>query len=178
MYSHTQSTIKFSAEVSVIFLLCNLQKKAPHKMENQYQYEHLKTTQQTFLSSSVQWLQNEILSAMAKKGTCILGLSGGSTPGPIYEEVGKLTGIDWSKVYVFAVDERYTPPTDKDSNRNLVGRTLLKHSSIPKENIFFPNTTLPLEDCLAEYEKQLQTLFSSRGLPDIITLGMFFRCYE
>ena len=50
------------------------------------------------------------------KNTCFVGLSGGGTPKPIYEWLGKQTSVDWSKVTFFIVDERYIDASDSRSN--------------------------------------------------------------
>jgi 6-phosphogluconolactonase len=52
-------------------------------------------------------------------------LSGGSTPGAVYEALAE-TALDWSRVDVGLVDERWLHPDDPDSNAYLVRRTLLR----------------------------------------------------
>ncbi len=51
-------------------------------------------------------------------------LSGGTTPAPVYRELA-LHGLDWSRVRVALIDERWLPPGDADSNAELVRETLL-----------------------------------------------------
>lgn len=51
-------------------------------------------------------------------------VSGGTTPAPVYRAL-TLHGLDWSRVRVALVDERWLPPGDADSNAVLVGETLL-----------------------------------------------------
>ena len=53
-------------------------------------------------------------------------LSGGSTPAPVYDALS-LAELDWSRVHVGLVDERWLPPTDPDSNTHLVARHLLQN---------------------------------------------------
>ena len=52
-------------------------------------------------------------------------LSDGSTPGPVYEALAD-TALDWSRVDIGLVDERWLHPDDPDSNAHLVRRTLLR----------------------------------------------------
>lgn len=52
-------------------------------------------------------------------------LSGGSTPGPVYAALAS-ADLDWSRVDVGLVDERWLQPDDPDSNAYLVRRTLLQ----------------------------------------------------
>lgn len=52
-------------------------------------------------------------------------LSGGSTPGPVYEALSRAP-LDWSRIDVGLVDERWLKPDDSDSNAHLVHATLLQ----------------------------------------------------
>lgn len=52
-------------------------------------------------------------------------LSGGSTPGPVYRALAKAP-LDWSRVDIGLVDERWLLPDDPDSNARMV-RTHLLH---------------------------------------------------
>ena len=51
-------------------------------------------------------------------------VSGGTTPAPVYRAL-TLHGLDWGRVRVALVDERWLPPGDTDSNAELVRETLL-----------------------------------------------------
>ncbi|MCX7043440.1 MAG: 6-phosphogluconolactonase [Gammaproteobacteria bacterium] len=51
-------------------------------------------------------------------------VSGGTTPAPVYREL-TLHGLDWGRVRVALVDERWLPPGDADSNAELVRESLL-----------------------------------------------------
>ncbi|MEO0817464.1 MAG: 6-phosphogluconolactonase [Pseudomonadota bacterium] len=53
-----------------------------------------------------------------------LWLSGGSTPGPVFERLSK-TSLTWGSVKVGLVDERWVPETDARSNAQLVKQSLL-----------------------------------------------------
>ena len=52
-------------------------------------------------------------------------LSGGSTPAPVYGELAQLD-LDWKRVDVALVDERWLQPDDPDSNGRLVRGTLMQ----------------------------------------------------
>ena len=58
-------------------------------------------------------------------GHARLLLSGGSTPAPAYRALANY-GLDWARVRVALVDERWLPPGDADSNALLVQETLLQ----------------------------------------------------
>lgn len=51
-------------------------------------------------------------------------VSGGTTPAPVYRAL-TLHGLDWGRVRVALIDERWLPPGDADSNAELVRETLL-----------------------------------------------------
>lgn len=116
-------------------------------------------------------LSASIRKAILDRGRAIVGLSGGSTPKPIYETLGEDTAIDWSQVWVFLVDDRYIQKDDPRSNQFLLRSTLLRHAPIPESQIVVPDITLPYSECIALYEKHLQTLLQ-KGPSDIVTLGL------
>jgi len=133
--------------------------------------EHIETiSEQEFIDSSVRALSERIHQNIDEYGRAIVGLSGGSTPRPIYSALGKCA-IPWDKVSVFLVDERYVGADDTDSNQKLVRDTLLSSAPIPEENFLFPDTSLPLAECIHHYELKLAGMLSA-GIPHIVTLGM------
>jgi 6-phosphogluconolactonase len=127
-------------------------------------------TNEEFMQTSKDVLKKKIESAIVDHDSCILGLSGGSTPKPIYEALGK-ENLDWSKVYIFLADERYIAPDHPDSNQGMVRDTLLVHAKIPEENIAFPDISLPIKECIEQYAIRLQGQWADY-LPDIIALGL------
>lgn len=125
---------------------------------------------QDFIDQSTALIADVISSSIKKRGECIIGLSGGSTPKPIYEALGKME-LPWDKVKIFLVDERYISADDTESNQRLLKDTLLSSAAIPKEHIYFPNTALPLSQCIEEYARNLQVIITDH-LPDLVILGM------
>lgn len=69
-------------------------------------------------------LGEALRAGLAARGAASLMLSGGSTPGPAYEWLGRC-GLDWAKITVGLVDERWVAPEDERSNARLVRETLL-----------------------------------------------------
>lgn len=53
-------------------------------------------------------------------------LSGGATPGPVYRALSKAP-LEWDRIDVALVDERWLMPDDPDSNAHLVRSELLTH---------------------------------------------------
>ena len=128
------------------------------------------TSPQEFIDTSVRMLSERIHQNIDEYGRAIIGLSGGSTPRPIYSALGKCA-IPWDKVSLFLVDERYVDKHDEESNQKLVRDTLLSAASIPEQNLLFPDTSLPIADCIHHYELKLAGMLSA-GIPHIVTLGM------
>lgn len=102
--------------------------------------------------------------------SCTIGLSGGSTPHPVYEALGKAK-LPWKNIHFFLVDERYVPADNPDSTQHMIRETLLKHAHVPEENLVFPDTSLPLRTCIAGYKKAFLNLCKNHP-PDICILGL------
>ncbi len=66
-------------------------------------------------------LKAAIEHAIATKGFANIALSGGSTPEPIYTELAKEI-IDWSKVTIALVDERWVDVDNNGSNEAMLHR--------------------------------------------------------
>lgn len=128
-------------------------------------------SQEEFVRVATTVLERAIVLALELRGRCVLGLSGGSTPGPVYVLLGQKRTIDWEKVHIFLVDERCVPADDARSNQKLVTETLLKHAAVPDLQRYFPDTSLPPGECARFYDHTLRTLLPDDG-PDVVTLGM------
>ena len=61
---------------------------------------------------------------LAMRGRARLLVSGGSTPAPVYQALARQS-LDWAKVEIALVDERWLPIGDPDSNARLIEETLL-----------------------------------------------------
>lgn len=61
---------------------------------------------------------------LAVQVEAVLAVSGGSTPGLFFNELSKV-GLDWPRVAITLVDERWVPEDSPRSNAALVRRTLL-----------------------------------------------------
>jgi len=64
---------------------------------------------------------------IGKRGHARMLLSGGTTPAPVYEALA-LQALEWNKVEVGLVDERWLSPQDRDSNAWLVRHSLLERA--------------------------------------------------
>ena len=137
-----------------------------------FTYEHIDAPSEAeFVTKSLGWIDAKIRAAITARGECLIGLSGGSTPKPIYEALAKDGTIDWNKVKIFLVDDRYVPATHKNSNQNFLKAALLDRIAIPAENVTVPDTTQPIAHCIDDYARQLVELLQLTP-PDLVVLGM------
>ncbi len=107
-----------------------------------------------------------------------LALSGGATPGPFYtalagqqSSAGLSNGsLDFSKIELYQVDERYVKCDDPESNTRLINETLLKKLAVQPKEFHAIKTNLPIDEAVTSYENQL---FDLADHPfDLTVLGM------
>lgn len=68
----------------------------------------------------------DLEAGIAERDTACLAVSGGSTPALFFETLAARDDVDWSRVVVTLVDERWVPETSRRSNAALVRKTLLQ----------------------------------------------------
>lgn len=78
--------------------------------------------------------------ALGERGVATLALSGGRSPRPVLERLSH-AALDWSKVTVLLVDDRWVDPSSPDSNERLVREALLRNAAaaarfVPMKNGF------------------------------------------
>lgn len=69
-----------------------------------------------------------LLHATDARGRAVIAVSGGTTPGRFFDALSEMP-VDWSKVTVTLVDERFVPPENERSNEKLVRERLLKNAA-------------------------------------------------
>lgn len=126
---------------------------------------------QEFTTKATILLSKQIQFFIKETGKCVLGLSGGTTPKPIYEALAKDKAIDWSKVTIFLVDDRHVTADHTDSNQHLIRTTILTHARLPADQIIFPHTGMPIDACVENYDQKLHELLGASPA-DIVVLGM------
>lgn len=70
------------------------------------------------------FIGSELARAIAERGTAAIAVSGGSTPEALYEELSTRS-LDWSRVIVVLVDERWVAPGEAGSNETFVRNALI-----------------------------------------------------
>lgn len=68
----------------------------------------------------------DIAAAIEQDGAAVIAVSGGSTPSRFFMTLGKRKDVDWSKVTVTLVDERWVDETSDRSNAMLVNEKMLQ----------------------------------------------------
>jgi len=115
--------------------------------------------------------------AIGKNGRAAIALSGGNTPRDAYTLLAKESGVDWTKVSLFWVDERAVPPTDDRSNYRWAKSTLIDPSGIAPGRVHRMPADAPHRDAAArDYEKAIraEVELDGDGIPafDVVILGV------
>lgn len=106
--------------------------------------------------------------ALADAATASLMVSGGSTPGGVFDILSG-TGLDWARVTVGLVDERWVAPEHEASNERLVRQRLLTgHAGAAG---FVPMRTLA-ETAADAAEDRNRAYQPHCGPIDVVLLGM------
>lgn len=130
-----------------------------------------------FVAEAVELIADSARIAIATHGVFRLGLSGGSTPEPVYAELARSASeLPWQKVQITFGDERCVPPDDIQSNYRMSRHALLDRVKIPDGNVFRMRGELPPAEAAADYEKRLRTLAERfkqrRYVHDLLLLGL------
>lgn len=106
--------------------------------------------------------------AVLDQGRAVFAGAGGSTPSPIYADLARIE-LDWSKVVVTLVDERYVPETSPDSNAALMKRTLLTGPAASARFLPLYSPSVTVDRAAAEASKALA---AEGERLDAVLLGM------
>ncbi|XP_009612706.1 putative 6-phosphogluconolactonase 4, chloroplastic [Nicotiana tabacum] len=118
------------------------------------------------------------------KGSFTVVLSGGTLIDSMRKLVEKpyKDSVDWSKWWIFWVDERVVPLDHGDSNYKLASDGFLSKVPIPSSNIYAINDKESPEGAATDYEARVKQLVESKVLPlsaisgfpkfDLMLLGM------
>jgi 6-phosphogluconolactonase len=113
-------------------------------------------------------LTEALSAALAETGKAVLAGAGGSTPAPVYRVMAR-ADLDWSKIVVTLIDERFVPETSPDSNAALIKQTLLTGPADAARftPLYHPAVTVDRAAALAAH-----ALAAEGGRLDAILLGM------
>lgn len=122
----------------------------------------------TWASACAERLTDALSAALAATGKAVFAGAGGSTPAPIYARLATAP-LDWSRIAVTLVDERYVPETSPESNAALIKRTLLTGPAAAARFIplYSPQVTIDRAAAVAAH-----ALAAEGGRIDAVLLGM------
>lgn len=106
--------------------------------------------------------------AIAERGSAVLVVSGGSTPGSMFGELSACD-IGWDRVTVTLADERAVPPSSPRSNEHLVTRRLLQGKAARAGFIGLHESGAELAEAARRASGRIATL--PRPF-DVVVLGM------
>lgn len=131
-----------------------------------------KVKHRSFYTRALEIFMEEYRQNLEEKGEFSVAFSGGNTPKPLFGMIAR-EDVDWSRVHVFIVDERYLPPDHKDSNYNHLYEELLSKVDIPPKNVRYVKHMESLEMSRLEYQYEVEKFFREKGEGfDLILLGM------
>ncbi|KAF1010340.1 MAG: 6-phosphogluconolactonase [Burkholderia sp.] len=120
---------------------------------------------QTQCEALAQAVRAALAELLAEHERATLAVSGGTSPRPFLQTLSTVE-LDWAKVDVSLVDDRWVADTDSASNAQLVYDTLLRHATGAR--------FLPLVDTSAMLEAHVAALNANPAyrLPNVAVLGM------
>lgn len=106
--------------------------------------------------------------AIAARGSASMAVSGGSTPKAFFQALSSRS-IDWPKVTITLVDERFVPSDNPRSNHLLVRENLLKDRAAAAMFLPLYQTAASVEEAAVIATKETKAV----GHPfDVVILGM------
>jgi len=82
----------------------------------------------SLLASAYAYSVGALETALKSRGEAVLLGAGGSTPGPLYQQLSN-AGLDWTKITIGLTDERWVPLEHKASNEALMRATLQQNQA-------------------------------------------------
>lgn len=110
-----------------------------------------------------------IRDSIAARGRCVLALSGGRSPRPMFERL-RSADLDWPKVTILQVDERVAPPGHPD--RNLTHLRLALADHVPAALYPIPVEVDDPEAAARAYEVLLRVTCGLTPVLDVLHLGL------
>ena len=109
-----------------------------------------------------------LVEGIAKRGRASLAVSGGSTPVPLFQALSRLD-LQWDKVVITLVDERWVDVAEEQSNEHLVRTHFLRNKAAQAVFVGMKTSGVSARDAEHECAKRLQSV--PRPF-DVLILGM------
>ena len=130
---------------------------------------------QRFIESALRLICEDAEAAVEARGEFRLSLCGGSTPGAVYEALGKVDGFPWDKTIITFGDERCYPPDHERSNFRMAKERLLSHVPLAEDRVVRMRGELGPEAAAERCEADLKAHAGEKEEMfehDLILLGM------
>ncbi len=116
------------------------------------------------IDAIVDYLVQSIRQLLETKDEICIAVSGGKSPIGLFEKLSRQS-IDWAKVTITLVDERFIDTNNQDSNENLVKTYLLKNKAKEAKFIGLSNTNMKVDSVIDHLNATMPKI-------DIAILGM------
>lgn len=116
--------------------------------------------------------QMQAADTIARRGRCILALTGGSVAPAFFPALATLP-VDWWRTEIFWIDERAVPPDHPESNYALASKLLLTPARVPAARIHRMLGELPdLDQAARRASDELRSVAGDPPRLDIALLGV------
>ena len=106
--------------------------------------------------------------AIMTRGRATLMVSGGSSPKPLYQRLSE-TELDWSKVTISLVDERWVDPGEAGSNEDFIRENLIQNEASNANFFGLKTSHVSVQAGLTTAEGRFKTLHRPF---DVCVMGM------
>jgi len=130
----------------------------------EYRYDN----REQLLADLLEKVTDILGSAVSKKGKASMLLSGGTTPGALYQRMSEVD-LPWENIWFGPTDERWVDPAHEASNEKLVRETLCKNKAAHTHYIGH-KTNFP--DPVAGLAATMEQIKALPEPYDIVLLGM------
>ncbi len=121
-----------------------------------------------FIEKAISVIEAFIVEKLENQKIVRVALSGGSSPIAVYQALAE-SNINWSRVALFLVDERYVPLNSKDSNYKMIKENLADKVKNLRR-FYHYNTRDPISTIVDQYQKTLEQF--EKPLFDLVILGL------
>lgn len=135
-------------------------------MKNSYDV-HTFTTSDVLVEALSSRIVDDLAKAIQERGKAFLAVSGGSTPKKLFEALSDLD-LEWHKVSITLVDERWVESYDANSNERLVRQYLMQNKARPARFIALKNMLVKAIDGVTVTTNRLKKIDAF----DVVVLGM------
>ena len=109
----------------------------------------------------------DLATAIKKNGKAVLAVSGGSTPKKLFRYLSQME-LEWNRVCITLVDERWVGTDKNESNQKLVIENLLQNKAIIARLVSLKNNVIDVRDAQLMTQNRMKKLAKL----DVVVLGM------